>query len=262
MDGSQTTTRKRMSSQTRQGKRESSTRKSSSNKASKSRSRKYFHRVARRNKLGNIAEGDDTAEEEEGDESNEFMIPRIRCQHSGPEHQRRINRIKKQVVAELAHAEGDPSSPAAKEIIDRLTAFYDPSTFDPKQFMTPVTMTDTKLEDMWLMISKLELKDCLGKNESGDCMYTLGRMAFGKSATSISTSRFRVVPAYSWPTFLLTGAIGPLDMFRPTKLVCSIQGSFNEIDIVDGTDEEAVKHVPKTLEVDVRDGQIPVRTYK
>ena len=51
-------------------------------------------------------------------------------------------------------------------------------------------------------------------------------------------------------------------MFQPTKLVCSIQGIFNNIDIVDGTDEEAVKHVPSCLLADVRDGKVPVRSYK
>lgn len=51
-------------------------------------------------------------------------------------------------------------------------------------------------------------------------------------------------------------------MFRPTKLACSIQGMFNVIDVVDGTDEQAVKHVPSSLEADVRDGNHPVRRYK
>jgi len=51
-------------------------------------------------------------------------------------------------------------------------------------------------------------------------------------------------------------------MFRPTNLVCSIQGIFNVIGIVDGTDKEAVKHVPGSLLADVRDGNMPVRSYK
>lgn len=202
----------------------------SSHHKRKGRSRQYFHRVARRSNLGAIVEGADGSDDEDGsrgEEVNDFLTTKIRCKLSGPEHKQRLNRMKAEVIAQLSESGGDPA--AAKDMIDRLTSIYDPSSFDPKQFMTPVTMTDAKLEDMWLMISKPEFKDCLGKNESGDGMYTLGRMAF--------------------------------DMFRPTQLVCSVQGSFNDINIVDGTDEEAVKHVPKTLEADVREGKIPVRTY-
>lgn len=51
-------------------------------------------------------------------------------------------------------------------------------------------------------------------------------------------------------------------MFHPSNLVCSIQGIFNVVDVVDGTDEEAVKHVPSNLQADVREGNHPVRSYK
>lgn len=51
-------------------------------------------------------------------------------------------------------------------------------------------------------------------------------------------------------------------MCQPTQLVCSIQGTFNEIVAVDGTDETAVRHVPSNLKADVRDGNVQVRSYK
>ena len=50
-------------------------------------------------------------------------------------------------------------------------------------------------------------------------------------------------------------------MFRPTQLVVSVQGSFLKVDIVDGKDQEAVKHVPSNLLGEVRHGTMPLRTY-
>ena len=54
----------------------------------------------------------------------------------------------------------------------------------------------------------------------------------------------------------------PLDMFQPTQLVCSIQGTFNLIEVVDGSDPQALKAVPANLKADARYGKVPVRTYK
>ena len=51
-------------------------------------------------------------------------------------------------------------------------------------------------------------------------------------------------------------------MLQPTQLVCSIQGNFNEIGIVNGMNEEEVKHVPSNLKANVRDGNVQVRSYK
>jgi len=50
-------------------------------------------------------------------------------------------------------------------------------------------------------------------------------------------------------------------MFQPTQLICSIQGSFNVIQVVDGWDEAALAKVPKSLRGDVRHGKVPVRSY-
>lgn len=61
---------------------------------------------------------------------------------------------------------------------------------------------------------------------------------------------------------LLTSNALPKDMFQPTQLVTSIQGIFNKIGIVDGSDEQAVKHVPSNLIADVREGKNPVRSYE
>jgi len=51
-------------------------------------------------------------------------------------------------------------------------------------------------------------------------------------------------------------------MFQPTNLVCSIQGSFNVIKLVDGKDELALESLPQSLKADARFGKIPVRAYE
>jgi len=51
-------------------------------------------------------------------------------------------------------------------------------------------------------------------------------------------------------------------MFQPTQLVCSIQGTFNLIEVVDGSDPNAFKSLPANLKADARYGKVPVRTYK
>lgn len=51
-------------------------------------------------------------------------------------------------------------------------------------------------------------------------------------------------------------------MFRPTQLVVSVQGTFLSVDIVNGKDENAVKHVPSSLLEEVRYGKTPLRNYE
>ena len=57
--------------------------------------------------------------------------------------------------------------------------------------------TTPQLEGMWLTLSRPNFHDCLGLNEQREYMYTLGRMSFG--------------------------------MYKPTNIVCSVQGTFNPI---------------------------------
>ena len=51
------------------------------------------------------------------------------------------------------------------------------------------------------------------------------------------------------------------EMFCPTQLVASIQGTFALIDMVDNKSFEEVKHVPENLLAEVRFGRTPLRTY-
>lgn len=66
----------------------------------------------------------------------------------------------------------------------------------------------------------------------------------------------------SYKSFSLTRFVLLLDMFCPTQLVVSIQGTFVLIDTVDGRNEEDVKSVPANLMADVREGTNPVRNYE
>jgi hypothetical protein len=52
------------------------------------------------------------------------------------------------------------------------------------------------------------------------------------------------------------------DMFRPTHLVCCIQGTFNPVHFVNGDDAKAVERVPRSLEAEMKDGSNVLRTYE
>ena len=95
---------------------------------------------------------------------------------------------------------------------------------------TSNTITTNSIEGMWLTLSKPNFFGKLGQNDNGDPMYTLGRMSF--------------------------------DMFSPTNLVCSLQGNFNQVEVVTGEDRKAMLDaVPKKLREEVENGKTILRTY-
>jgi len=78
------------------------------------------------------------------------------------------------------------------------------------------------LDGNWVMLSPLNFPECLGRNETGDPMYTLGRMSF--------------------------------DMFRPTGLKCSIQSASNVVSSVGSANRRYCRiptAIPKLLETEV-----------
>jgi len=85
------------------------------------------------------------------------------------------------------------------------------------------------LEGMWLTLSRPNYHDCLGLNPQREYMYTLGRMSFG--------------------------------MYRPTNLVCSVQGVFNPVHVVDVRDRDEVESVPRGLRRELYEGRTLLRTY-
>lgn len=138
----------------------------------------------------------------------------------------KTSQTRQSLFTELVKSGGDTQTSTCQTAIQDLHQNYDTSDFDPRGH----TPSSLDMEGTWVTLSKPQFPDCLGFNAKGECMYTLGRMSFG--------------------------------MFRPTNLVCSLQGIFNVIDQVDGTDAEAVPHVPKSLLQEVRDGKHLVRSYK
>jgi hypothetical protein len=88
-------------------------------------------------------------------------------------------------------------------------------------------------EGMWLTLTKPTFFGNLGDNEHGDPMYTLSRMSF--------------------------------DMFTPGDLICSLQGNFNEIEMVSNWNSPKNKNtitIPKALKEFVENPNCIVRTYK
>lgn len=88
----------------------------------------------------------------------------------------------------------------------------------------------TSTEGVWLTLTKPTFFYCLGENDSGDPMYTLGRMSF--------------------------------DLFSPSETICSLQGNFSRVERVDGRTAALMKSVPKSLYKEVQVGNTVLRTYE
>jgi hypothetical protein len=126
----------------------------------------------------------------------------------------------------LAIAHGDTNTSAFNDSLQLLMDHYRSITIThPKTEQQEHPMT---VEGMWLSLTKPTFFDCLGENDAGDPMYTLGRMSF--------------------------------DMFTPTNLVCSLQGNFNEIEAV--PDRSKALRIPKALQDEVIHSDTVLRTYK
>lgn len=216
-----------------------------------------YHKLAFRNKLGSIVEQDNS-------ENSECAATISRGRKS--ERQRLVHEAKMLIVCELARSAGDSSTKSIQRSLQSLAVNYR-SSFDPRDTPTkPEPSTHfasfgpgaTRLEGTWMSLSKPNFAGCLGQNANGDYRYTLGRMAFG-------TSKFKRCLCLLAPSIDVLYSLNncyPLDMFQPTQLVCSIQGTFNLIEVVDGSDPQTLKSVPANLKADVRYGKVPVRTYK
>ena len=140
----------------------------------------------------------------------------------------------------LAINDGDVESDEFKSKVEPLEKFFLEKDYDTRgvsryqgSLHNSVTSTlgTTSIEGMWLTLSKPNFFGMLGNNDNGDPMYTLGRMSF--------------------------------DMFSPTNLVCSLQGNFNRIEVVDGEERKAMLNaVPTKLREEVEDGETILRTYQ
>ena len=93
--------------------------------------------------------------------------------------------------------------------------------------------SSTNIDGTWLTVSAPEYKSSLGKNDQGEQLYTLGRMAF--------------------------------DMYQPADLVCSIQKQYNTVSSVEK--KALPMYVPKSLREEVdnersEDRSERLKTYK
>ena len=98
-------------------------------------------------------------------------------------------------------------------------------------------IANEKLEGQWFTLTKPTYQDCLGFNDDGDPLYTLGRMSF--------------------------------EMFFPGDLVCAIQAVFNPIMKVvpPSSKDPSSFSVPKTLQKEVKlalanDSGAVLKTYQ
>ena len=138
---------------------------------------------------------------------------------------REFHQLKTDLVRELAKSGGDVDTPGFVKALENLQRDYDPSAH--------VDVRERKadhLGGMWLTLNKPKFPDCIGKNSNGEYMYTLGKMAW--------------------------------DMFRPSDLAMSIQGTFNPVHYVSRSDREAIEQVPKSLKNEIRHGSSVLRTYE
>ena len=129
----------------------------------------------------------------------------------------------------LAITQGDVESEKFKLALEPLTKYFGGLDVDTRP--RPSSCCERSVEGMWLTLSKPTYFSNLGENDSGDPLYTLGRMAF--------------------------------DMFSPTNIVCSLQGNFNPVEIVDENERKnLLDRVPKSLREEVESGETVIRTYQ
>ena len=144
----------------------------------------------------------------------------------------KIKKARDDVLRVLAINDGDVESDEFKTKIDPLEKFFLGRDIDTRSGVDHRLCPSPakSVEGMWLTLSKPSWFGCLGLNDNGDPMYTLGRMSF--------------------------------DMFSPTNLVCSLQGNFNRVEILSGEERKAMlKFVPTKLREEVENGETVLRTY-
>lgn len=171
---------------------------------------------------------------------NKFTGMKVRKSRSRVVSKRRlaIDKAKQDLVAALASSGGDPKkNKDFQSALKQLQRWNPPKSFDASRSPSPYChdpprnkSSMPKLEGMWMTMSKPNFADQIGTNDNEEFLYTLGRMSF--------------------------------DMFRPTHLVCSLQGTFNDVSVVSDQERAATKiHAPKKLREEVQNGTSVLRRY-
>ena len=144
-----------------------------------------------------------------------------------------IEALRDELIHDLKASGGDTESPSFQSKLDILTSFYLSTKNDARTVHGNTPAYD--LDGTWLTLSKPTYQNAKGQNGVGQYIYSLGGMSF--------------------------------DMFRPTGLICSIQGTFNTIHAIDPKTEELPVFVPRRLRKEVlrsvtQDEADGLRTYK
>uniref|UniRef100_A0A7S3KZV6 Uncharacterized protein n=1 Tax=Amphora coffeiformis TaxID=265554 RepID=A0A7S3KZV6_9STRA len=185
----------------------------------------WYHSVASKNRLGCIGEDPILFSDPEEEEQQQRLLGH------GVAPWKKISdrtlRAKRCLLQELNATKGESQTSAFQAAFQSLMQAYDTTEFNPRR-RWPAPGTNI-LEGIGISAGKPTFPGCIGYNTNGDPMYKLGTMSF--------------------------------DMFCPTQLVLSVQGTFVLIDNVDATNPDEVNHVPSNLLEEVRNGTTPVRTY-
>ena len=115
-----------------------------------------------------------------------------------------------ELVDALLSSNGNVEDERFLKALDVLSTIYSSSNYDRERTSSSdgnnnKNMISNYFNGSWVTISRPAYSGCLGKNDDGDFMYTLGAMSFG--------------------------------IFKPEHLRCSIQHSMNNIRFVCGMDE-------------------------
>lgn len=128
-----------------------------------------------------------------------------------------LQQARENLLYQLAVAKGETDSPAFLDCLSILEQQYNSNLASE-----PTDYSYAEHVGTWLTLTKPTFFGCLGDNDSGDPMYSLGRMTF--------------------------------DMFTPSGLICSLQGNFNTV--------HPVSEVPEGLIAQVGTDPSVLRTYK
>lgn len=119
-----------------------------------------------------------------------------------------------ELMDSLLMAQGDVKDERFLKALDVLSSIYASYRHSEQPQLDKNDAIDKFLNGSWVSLSRPAYSGCLGKNDRGDFMYTLGKMSF--------------------------------NMFKPTQLICSVQYTLNHIRSVYKKDE-APTAVPWSL---------------
>ena len=141
---------------------------------------------------------------------------------------RLIDEAKVDVIQTLNSSRGDTTCPSFLSALHNLLGLSCSSGLNACNHSAASSHC---LEGTWLTMSRPNYHDCLGLNPAKEYIYTLGRMTF--------------------------------DMFRPSELICSVQGVFGQSRRVNRQDSLGDGFsIPMGLIQELRDGEMVLRTYK